>query len=204
MKKIAVHAIALATVLAAGAVDLAGQSGAHAASRDVQVRQATRYYTIRGRSPAEFASSMSANGPFSGQHRRRVWATASRTMRYQLESQRVNGTCRVKRARVFMTIDYTMPRLRSKVSTRSRTRWNQMYNILNRHEKVHGRYYKELAKQTQAALRRMRPARSCATLDRKAARIVQRLSIKNQRLNDRFDRTDRKNYRRMERLYAFR
>ena len=203
MKKIAVHAIALATVLAAGAVDLAGQSGAHAASRDVQVRQATRYYTIRGRSPAEFASSMSANGPFSGQHRRRVWATASRTMRYQLESQRVNGTCRVKRARVFMTIDYTMPRLRSRVSSRARTRWNQMYKILNTHEKVHGRYYRQLATQTQSALRGMRPSRSCAALDIKAQRIVKRLSARNQALNDRFDRTDKRNYRRMERIYAF-
>ena len=186
----------LATVTSAGVAD--------AASRDVQVRQATKYYTIRGRTPAEFASSMSANGPFSGQHRRRVWATAARTMRYSLERQRRGGLCRVTRARVNMRIDYTMPRLRSKVSSRSRTRWDQMYGILNRHEKVHGRYYKELAKQTQAALRRLRPARSCATLDRKAARIVKRLSVKNQRLNDRFDRTDRKNYRRMERLYAFR
>ena len=196
---------AIAAIIALGLPGLPNEGGeAQAASRDVQVRTATKYYSISGRTPAEFAASMSANGPYSAQHRRRVWATASRTMRYTLDRQRVNGTCRVRRARVVMRIDYNMPRLRAKVSKRNRDRWNRMYQILNGHERVHGRYYKQLATQAQAALRRLRPTRSCAQLDRKAARLVQSLSAKNQKLNDRFDRTDRRNYRRMERLYASR
>ena len=175
-----------------------------AEARDVRVSEATRFYAISGRTPADFAAAMSRNGPFSGQHRRRVWATASRTMRYRLDRRRQGGRCRVTRAEVTLKIDYTMPRLRGRVAGAARTKWNRMYKILNRHERVHGRYYKDLAKQTQAALARIKPQRSCASLDTVAARIVQRLSRKNQALNDRFDRNDRRNYRRMERLYAAR
>ena len=196
--------LAAAFALALTVPAMLATTAADAASRDVQVRSATKYYSIGGSTPSQFAAQMSARGPFSGQHRKRVWATASRTMRYTLDRQRKGGTCRIARARVFMQINYTMPRLRSKVSSRNRTRWNQMYKILNSHEKVHGRYYTQLAKKTQAALRNLRPSRSCAALDRKAARIVAKLSKQNQRINDRFDRTDQRNYRRMERLYAFR
>lgn len=197
-------ALAASLALGSGLLGSFVAGDAQAASRDVQVKQATRYYSIGGRSPAEFAASMSARGPYSLQHGKRVWATASRSMRYTLDRQRRGGLCRVARARVNMRIDYVLPRLRSKVSSRARTRWNAMYKILNTHEKTHGRYYRELARQTQSALRRIRPSRSCATVDAKAARIVKRLSRRNQALNDRFDRTDRRNYRRMERLYAFR
>ena len=195
--------LALAASFALAAIGFSATT-ADATSRDVRVQQATKYYSIGGRSPAEFAASMSARGPFSAQHRKRVWATASRTMRYTLDRERRGGVCRVARARVNMRIDYTLPRLRGKVSARARSRWNAMYKILNTHEKTHGRYYKELARQTHAALRRIRPSRSCAAVDAKAARIVKRLSRRNQALNDRFDRTDKRNYRRMERLYAFR
>lgn len=178
---------------------------ASAAPRDVSVTSSTRYYSIAGRSPAEFASEMSRRGPYSSAHRRRVWATAARTMRYQIERKRQGGRCRVTRAKVWMKIDYTLPKLRKRgVRASARRSWSQMYKILSSHEKVHGRYYTQLARTTHSSLRRLRPMRSCRSLDVAAAKLVKRLSVQNQAINDRFDRTDQKNYRRMERIYSMR
>ena len=178
---------------------------ANAATRDVSISSSTRYYTISGRSPAEFASEMSRRGPYSSQHRRRVWATAARTMRYQIERKRRGGRCRITRAKVWMKIDYTMPKLRrAGIRSSARKRWTQMFKILNSHERVHGRYYTQLARTTHASLRRLKPMRSCRSLDAAAAKLVQRLSAQNQAINDRFDRTDQQNYRRMERIYSLR
>lgn len=177
----------------------------NAASRDVSITSSTRYYTIAGRSPPEFANEMSRRGPYSSQHRRRVWATAARTMRYQIERRRKGGRCRITRAKVWMKIDYTLPKLRKRgVRASARRSWTKMYKILSSHEKVHGRYYTQLARTTHASLRKLRPARSCRSLDVAAARLVKRLSAQNQAINDRFDRTDQRNYRRMERIYSMR
>ena len=176
-----------------------------AASRDVSITSATRYYAIAGRSPAEFANEMSRRGPYSAQHRRRVWATAARTMRYQIERKRKGNRCRITRAKVWMKIDYTLPKLRKAgVRASARRSWSQMYKILSAHEKVHGRYYAQLARTTHASLRKLRAHRSCRSLDAAAARLVKRLSAQNQTINDRFDRTDQANYRRMERIYSMR
>lgn len=197
---------ALAAVIAGGTLGAAlFATDVDARARDVQIKSATKYYSISGRSPVEFATSMSQRGPFSGQHRRRVWATAARTMRYQIERQRRGGRCHVTRARIWMRIDYTMPKLRKGgVGATARKRWTQMYRILNTHERTHGRYYSQLAQQTHAALLKMRPSRSCRSLDVTASRLVERLSKRNQAINDRFDRTDRRNYRKMERIYSLR
>lgn len=203
--KLTTIALAAASLAAAFTTAMTVTTGAQAKSRDVSIASATRYYTITGNSAADFANAMSQRGPYSGQHRRRVWATAARTMRYQIERRRKGGRCRITRAKVWMKIDYTMPKLRKRgVRASARRSWQQMYKILNTHERVHGRYYQQLARDTHASLRRLRPMRSCRSLDAAAAKLVRRLSAKNQAINDRFDRTDQRNYRRMERIYSMR
>lgn len=175
-----------------------------AQSKYVKVKEKTNFYSIRGSGAAEFAESMSRNGPFSFQHRSRAWATASRDMSYQLTHLRSKKRCRVKRARVRMTITYTMPKLKNlkNVSGSERRKWKRMYRLLDQHERVHGAYYRQLASKTQRALRRLKPQKTCKQLERQAKKLVESLSEQDRKRNQKFDARDGKNYRRMVRIYS--
>lgn len=175
-----------------------------ATSADLEIREETTYYRITGRTTAEFAVSMSRKGPYSRQHRRRAWATASRNMSYQITRQRTKTGCRVRRAQVRLRISYKMPKpaTMTRVSRRERAKWAKLYRLLDRHERTHGRFYREFAKKTQRALQRLKPARTCRRLDRNADELVRKLSDADSRRNDRFDARDNRTYRRVERIFG--
>ncbi|MEL7228840.1 MAG: DUF922 domain-containing protein [Pseudomonadota bacterium] len=175
---------------------------AHAGS--VKITEKTKFYTITGKTAQQFAISMSRRGPYSRAHRARSWATASRDLSYQLTNTKSAKNCRVKDVNVSLKITYQMPKPRSLrgVSKKHRTRWQRMYRLLDTHEKVHGRFYKEFARDLRRQLLRMKPAGSCRALDRKASKLVERLSEKDRLRNQRFDARDTRNYRRMTRLYS--
>ena len=173
-----------------------------AAAQSVKVQTVTKYYSVSGSSPAQLARSMSRNGPYSRAHRARAWATASRDMRYQVFRKRRNGRCVVTGAAVRSKIEYRLPRVRNerRLTPRTRRTWRSMVGLLTKHERTHGRYYRQLAYRTQKALRRIRSARTCSEVDRRARVLVERLSEEDRLRNLRFDQRDRRNYSRMTRL----
>ena len=168
----------------------------------LQISEKTKFYTISGKTAGEFAASMSRRGPFSFQHRKRAWATAARNVTYQIIHQKFKKNCRIKDVKVKLDITYTMPKLGSTtgVSRRQLRVWKKMYGLLNKHERTHGLYYKQLAKQIRRSVRRMKPSKTCLALTKRADALVNKISEQNKRLNDRFDARDRTNYRRMLRL----
>lgn len=193
-------AVGLLSVVVASAVE----SLAHANGKMLQITEKTKFYTIKGNNAAELAVSMGKKGPYSRQHKRRAWATAGRKMSYQLFHQKFKNNCRMKNVKVRLTITYTMPKLSrlSKLSKRERRKWNKMYAILNKHERTHGLYYKQLAKKVRSTVRRMKPARNCRVLEARADALVEKLSEQNKKRNQHFDDHDDRNYRRMERIYS--
>jgi predicted secreted Zn-dependent protease len=177
---------------------------AAAQSRSLKISENTRYYKISGKNAAEFALSMSRKGPYSRQHRRRAWATASRDMTYQLFHKKSKNSCRIKSAKVKLKITYQMPKLSStkRVSKRQRRKWRTMYNLLNKHERTHGLYYRQFAKKVYASLLKLKSTKTCRSLERSAARLVAKLGEADKKRNQAFDLRDRRNYRSMERLYT--
>ena len=175
-----------------------------AQSSSLKISEKTKHYNISGKTAAEFARSMSRKGPYSRQHRRRAWATATRNMTYQLVHRKSKKRCRIKAARVKMEIVYEMPKLRSTagVSKRQRARWKKMLNLLNKHERTHGLYYRQFAKKVHRSLLKMKSASSCRGLERNAAKLVDSLSLADKKRNAKFDRADARNYRRMEKIYS--
>lgn len=171
---------------------------------DVTVTERTKTYRVSGNTAAELARSMSKRGPYSRAHRARSWATAARDLRFQIDREFDNGQCRVTGADVRMKITYTMPRLSrtARLNERELSRWTRMTGLLEKHERVHGRFYRELAGKTHRALLRLKPTRSCSTLDKSALAEVKRLSAQDSERNQRFDRRDRRNYSRMNRLFS--
>ena len=179
-------------------------TSAQAQRSSISIKENTKFYRIRGKSAPEFALSMSKKGPYSRQHGRRAWATATRDMTYQLYHQKSKSRCSIKGVRVRMKITYQMPKLASTrgVSKRHRRNWQRMYALLNKHERTHGLYYKQFAKKVYAQLRRLKSERSCSALERSASKLVARLAKADKKRNVDFDRRDRRNYRTMERIYS--
>ncbi len=175
-----------------------------AAGKTVKISEQTSFYLIDGRTAPAFALSMSKRGPYSRHHRRRAWATASKDMTYQITRKRNSKGCKVVGVKVKLKITYKLPKLRSLkgVSRRHRNKWNKMYSLLNRHERVHGKNYRRFAYRIKRALLKLRKEPSCRSLDRKAAKLVKRLNAADQAINRKFDANDGKNYRRMVRIYS--
>ncbi|MGI9355570.1 MAG: DUF922 domain-containing protein [Rhizobiaceae bacterium] len=171
---------------------------------ELTIKEKTSFYRITGKSTAEFARSMSRRGPYSRQHRKRAWATASRDMSYQLTRQKTKKSCRVKAVKVRLKITYKMPKptTLNGMTRRQRKKWASLYRLLERHERTHGKYYRQFANKVRRELKRIRPTRTCRQLDRKAAAIVEKLGAADSLRNDRFDARDGKTYRRVERIYT--
>jgi len=146
---------------------------------------------------------MTKRGPYSRELRRRVWASATRSLSYRMKYQRKNGSCTSVGAQINMEIVYRMPKLTSRkgVSRSQLRKWQRMYAILLTHERVHGRYYKQLARQVHKALGRKRGAKNCSQLDKWAKDTVSRFSAANIKKNLRFETIDRPNFRKMRRIY---
>ncbi|MEM9881161.1 MAG: DUF922 domain-containing protein [Pseudomonadota bacterium] len=173
------------------------------AAQPLKITEKTKTYSIKGQTAAQFAASMTSRGPYSRQLRRRVWASATRSLSFRMNYRRTSGSCTNRGARVDMDIVYRMPRLASKSGVpRSQLRkWQRMYAILLTHERVHGRYYKQLARQVHKALARKRTAKNCSDIDRWAKALVKKMSAANVRKNLRFETRDRPNFLKMRRIY---
>ncbi len=174
-----------------------------AVAQSLKVVEKTNYYKIKGENAREFAQSMSKKGPYSRQHRTRAWATAARDISYQLVYNKEKKRCAITNAKVSLKITYTMPKLANpgKVSNKQKRNWQKMLGLLTKHERTHGLYYKQLASNVRRDLRRMKPASKCRDLVKRAKVIVEKLSAEDKKRNDRFDNRDRRNYRRMARIY---
>lgn len=171
---------------------------------EITIKENTSFYSITGKSTAELAYSMSRRGPYSRQHRKRAWATATRDMSYQLTRQKTKKNCRIKAVKVKLKIKYNMPKpsTLNGMTRRERKKWANLYRLLNKHERTHGKFYRQFANKVRRKLKRMSPTRTCRQLDRKAAAIVKKLSEADSLRNDRFDARDGRTYRRVERIYT--
>ncbi|MFD0917955.1 DUF922 domain-containing protein [Pseudahrensia aquimaris] len=174
------------------------------ASAEVRITEKTKNYIITGTNARDFARSMSKKGPYSRQHRKRAWATASRDLTFQITRKKSRSGCRVRSVKVSLAIKYVLPKLASTrgVSARERKKWKRMKSLLVKHERTHGRFYKELAKKTERSIKRMAPAKSCQQLERNALKLAKKLSAEDSARNDLFDARDSRNYRLMARIYG--
>ncbi|MEM7301111.1 MAG: DUF922 domain-containing protein [Pseudomonadota bacterium] len=195
--------VRLAALVSAIAIALtAGPAVAKKKTRDVNIQTVTKFYAISGETPAELAKSMRRYGPYSSAHGRRVFATTNRVLRWNIDHAYENGICRVKRATIDLKITYNMPKLRDGIRMRRSVRntWRQMYRLLDRHEKVHGANYRRLARDSYKALKSLKSEKSCRVLHRKGNALVLALAREDVERNARFERSDTRNYRRMDRL----
>ena len=167
----------------------------------VVITERLQPYTIRGNTIAKLASQMSRRGPYSSARGQRAWATASRNMKFDLETRRDGGQCTARNVRVSMAIVTRLPRLAGRLPNSQMRRWTQMLTLLQQHENVHVGFYRQLARRVHRSLTKMPPQASCRTLQSHAKETVRVLSERDRARNARFEARDRRNYRRMVRLF---
>ena len=177
-------------------------AGPPTAAAEVQIRERTFGYVVTGRSVHAVVSAMKRGGPHADDGRRAL-GLADYRYRTRLHTEQWNGTCRVKRADVRMTIYYTLPRLSSsaKLSSRERARWNRILAMIRSHEKQHGRYYRQFANELHGALRRIPARKTCAEVHSRVREIRAKLVKRNKARNQRFDRAQYRPFnKRLKRL----
>ncbi len=168
---------------------------------DLTIKTKTKHYGITARKFSDVARKMLQRGPRFGGFGRRVWAQAFRQYDWHLNYHRARGKCSVKKAKIRMKITYTLPRLENekRQSRTFRAKWRRIYRILTKHEHVHGRNYRLLAKRFKAALRKLRPQATCRAVKRAIQSIDDRLHKQDLRRNRRFESRERGRFTRLKR-----
>ena len=172
-----------------------------ALAMDLTIKSRTKYYGFRAKKFRQVSRQMLRHGPSFGRNGRRVWAKAKREYVWKLTYHRSSGKCSIKHAQVRMKITYTMPRLENerRVSRRFRSKWKRVYRILQRHEHIHGKNYRQLAKRLTRELRRLKPQRNCFALKRSAQKLDDKLHKLDIRRNRRFESGERARFTRLQR-----
>lgn len=177
---------------------------APSASAQLKISESTEYYLITGRNATEFGDAMKRKGPTSVSTGQRAWATASHRVNYDLHEKRSGHLCNVTKPKVTMQIVLRLPKLQNQnaVEKKHLRTWKRMRSILEKHEAVHVRYYRQLGAEIEEGLKRLPAQSSCRKLRTKAARLVKKLKRKNRIKNERFDARDFRSIRNMRLLYS--
>lgn len=168
------------------------------ATAKVTILEHTRTYRVSGNTIQAVVKSMKRNGPRSELHGRRALAMADYSYWPKVQLEQKKGLCRVSHATVSMRIYYVLPQLSrpQSLSRSHRSRWRRISSMITRHERQHGRLYRQFARQLQAALSKMPPRQSCAQLRSKQRQLTRRLEQANIHRNRRFDRAQYKPFNR--------
>lgn len=169
----------------------------------VSVTERVRTYRVYGNTIQAVVRSMKQNGPRSELHGRRALGMADYRYRTQVLTKRIDGRCSVTGASVALRIFYTLPSLskRARLSARDQNRWRSISSMIARHERRHGRYYRQFARELQRALSKMRPQEDCHQIRVVERQLKARFEESNAQRNRRYDRAQYKPFnRRLKRL----
>lgn len=137
------HRHARALALAAGLAFLA----LPAPAAEWQATEVTKTYAVSGSSGPELYASIGQNGPTIGPTR--TIAVTNYDLRWRRSYVPEGTSCRLAAAIPFLTITYTLPKPSAKLPAATAALWQAFADGIAAHEKVHGRYVREM---TQAIL----------------------------------------------------
>ena len=174
------------------------------AEAGVKISERTKYYSVKGKTGVQLFGSILKKGPRKSKKGHAIATTLSQLkigkVRYKTKGKR----CRAAPVTVRLKLTYTYPRWRNsrKASKRMRSSWNKFYARLQRHEKTHGRYSKDFAREVERIIRRTTGSsrKRCRDAIAKAKRQIKRAEKKWRRRHAEFDRRESKARSRIRRL----
>lgn len=129
---------ALALTVAALIVSL--PHTAHA--RDWQATENTVHYTIDGATGIQLYQSIGENGPKVSI--KRAIAVTEYELLWGRDYTPDGNNCRLTRAQPFLTINYTLPKPRGRLSGAMAAKWDAFSQGIRVHEQVHGDYIRAM------------------------------------------------------------
>lgn len=107
-------------------------------------------YSVTGQSGPELYASIGDRGPRVGGLGRAIAHTSFKlTWRRKYEER--DGACVLASALPRLTITYTLPKLSGKLSGNTEANWDTFIDGVNKHERVHGDFIKEMVNAIEAA-----------------------------------------------------
>jgi len=130
-------------------------------------------YAVSGQTGEALIASMDRNGPRHGFMTRAIAQT-----RYEVSWRldwRISGkVCRLQAAHANLSIDYSYPKLSSRVSPALARRWNTFLAGVRKHEQTHGRYARDMVNTAYRKVKGVTVANdpSCSRAKRTVEKIV--------------------------------
>ncbi|MEZ2127344.1 MULTISPECIES: DUF922 domain-containing Zn-dependent protease [unclassified Sinorhizobium] len=177
------------------------------AASEVVVRNSYSYFDIRGKTADDLDRELAKHGPSTqGNDNRHPGATRIRFGGDVTYAQR-GGWCYVANVRVTVDTQIIMPRWRNRRNAEKDLSivWDTLASDIKRHEEHHAEIARNHARAMEKEIRKLRPQRSCETLQRKVADESTQAIAAHDRDQARFDRVEAVNFQnRMTRLLYYR
>ena len=103
-----------------------------------QPKEMVKPYAISGSTPIELYESIGENGPVIGGGRRTI-AVTNWELKWRRDYQPEGSACVLKSALPFLTITYSLPKPKVKLTGTTAAGWNNFIHGITAHEKVHGK-----------------------------------------------------------------
>jgi predicted secreted Zn-dependent protease len=158
-------------------------------SAEPLLRMHTSYYYVDGPSATVLAAQIDQNGPPGADGRRHAGKTRW-DVQWKLRHEQHGVTCAMKEVAVAVGIAQTLPKWRSeaKGAAALKTRWQQFFDALRRHEDGHKGHGLAAGKEIEVALLAAKPASNCEDLAAAANSAAEAIVKKYRKLDEDYDR----------------
>lgn len=118
-----------------------------AAAQEWQATERVEHYKISGTAPMELYQSIGERGPKLSLGR--VIAHTTFKLTWQRDYQQQGAACVLATAKPKLVITYTLPKPAQKLGPDVAAKWDDFYDGIVEHEKLHGQFMKDLTQQIQ-------------------------------------------------------
>lgn len=188
------------------AVVMLSIGGEKSASAKVYITERIKYYNVTGKTGRQLFRSIDRRGPKLSRNNHAI-ATAAYKHRFKNVKTAVKGSnCVVTSADLHVQIVYTYPRWRNRkrASAKLRKTWDQFMARVEKHEKSHGRIYREYARQLHKLMHGLkgRTSKGCKDFGKTSKRMLGFAERRHARRHNSLDRRDGWVSSRIRRLQA--
>ncbi len=166
------------------------------ADAKLKIIEQTKFYNVRASNGHQLHAKLGRKGPW---RLRRKHAIAATTRSYDVKKLEfgVRGNkCIVTHVELHMKLVYYYPRWMNKNrgSKQLQKIWNRFSRELIRHEKTHGKYFKETMRQVEREILRTtgKLSNGCKGMDMSVKRRLEKVNAKGEARHDAFDRREKK------------
>jgi len=201
VKKIAIAAISFGLMSGVTTIGL-GTSKTHAATKGVKFNQSFKYFKVRGTTLFEILKDAQKTSPIKavGTGGAKI-GVAEIKFTYDLDYVENDGRCSVKKPQITVDVILHLPRWANynSVNDIAKQSWNGFFAGIKKHELMHSEIAKDYGTRMYKKIASISSRSNCSSLEAVVTRNYNRLLIKHERAQNKFDRREQKRLRRERR-----